>query len=142
MGQLDFKLKAASTSTVNSIESCILYSNNRTENWLKDKDPKEQQEIIDSARSQNRVFMKKDRERQEELFIKQTKILEQKENEAKRKEERKVNQIDKAIEDMRTVGLWESEEKIKEEVEKLRTKKEKMESQKKTNKYIQKSVRD
>lgn len=131
MGQLDFKLKAASTSTVNSIESCILYSNNRTENWLKDRDPKEQQEIIDSARSQNRVFMKKDRERQEELFIKQTKILEQKENEAKRKKERKVNQIDKAIEDMRTVGLWESEEKIKEEVEKLRTKKEKMESLKK-----------
>ncbi|XP_052705489.1 uncharacterized protein LOC128181218 [Crassostrea angulata] len=131
MGRLDFKLKAASTSTVNSIESCILYSNNKTENWLKDKDPKEQQEIIDSARSQNRVFMKKDRERQEELFIKQTKILEQKENEAKRKKERKVNQIDKAIEDMRTVGLWESEEKIKEEVEKLRTKKEKMESLKK-----------
>ncbi|XP_052695015.1 uncharacterized protein LOC128173376 [Crassostrea angulata] len=131
MGQLDFKLKAASTSTVNSIESCILYSNNRTENWLKDKDPKEQQEIIDSARSQNRVFMKQDRERQEELFIKQTKILEQKENEAKRKKERKVNQIDKAIEDMRTVGLWESEEKIKEEVEKLRTKKGKMESLKK-----------
>lgn len=131
MAQLDFKLKAASTSTVNSIESCILYSNNRTENWLKDKDPKEQQEIIDSARSQNRVFMKQDRERQEELFIKQTKILEQKENEAKRKKERKVNQIDKAIEDMRTVGLWESEEKIKEEVEKLKTKKGKMESLKK-----------
>lgn len=72
--------------------------------------------------------MKKDRERQEELFIKQTKILEQKENDAKRKKERKVNEIDKAIEDMRTVGLWVSEEKIKEEVDKLKTKKGKMES--------------
>lgn len=57
------------------------------------------------------------------------------------KKERKVNKIDKAIEDMRTVGLWESEEKIKEEVEKLRTKKGKMESLKKQiNIYMYKKV--
>lgn len=126
MGQLDFKLKSACTSSINSIESCILYTNNKTENWLQDKDPKKQEEIINSARSENRIFMKKDREKQEQLFIKQTKILEEKE--ARRKKERKVTEIDKAIEDMRKVGLWESEDKIKEEIEKLKTKKEKLES--------------
>lgn len=61
MGQLNFKLKSVCSLSVNTIESCILYSNNKTEDWLRDKDPQEQQDIINSARSQNRVLMKKDR---------------------------------------------------------------------------------
>ncbi|XP_061163864.1 myb-like protein X [Saccostrea echinata] len=131
MGQLDFKLKASSTSSLNSIESSILYCNNRTEEWLKKKDISEQQEIIDQARSENRTFMLKDREKNEELFRKQTKILEEKEKEARRKKEKKSTELDRAIEDMRKVGLWESEGKIREEIEKLKTKKEKVETLKK-----------
>lgn len=51
------------------------------------------------------------RETRRFFFIKQTKILEQKEQEAMRKKEKKVTEIDKAIEDMRKVGIWESENK-------------------------------
>lgn len=50
MGQLDFKVKPTCRSSVNSIESCIIYAYNRTEDWLRDKDPKEQEVIINSAR--------------------------------------------------------------------------------------------
>lgn len=52
MGQFDFKFKTAYTSSLNSIASCILYSNNKTEDWLEENDPKEQEDIINSARSQ------------------------------------------------------------------------------------------
>lgn len=38
---------------------------------------------------------------------------------SKEKKERKVIEIDKIIEDMNKVGMWESEDKIKEEMEKL-----------------------
>ncbi|XP_062599177.1 uncharacterized protein LOC134260638 [Saccostrea cucullata] len=131
MGQLDFKLKASSTSSLNTIESCILYTNNKTDDWLKEKDLSKQEEIINNARTENRMFMQKDKDKQEELFIKQTKILEEKEKEVQRKKEKQSKQLDNAIEDMRRVGLWECEEKIREELEKMRTKKAKMEALKK-----------
>lgn len=38
---------------------------------------------------------------------------------SKEKKERKVIEIDKIIEDMRKVVIWESEDKIKEEMKKL-----------------------
>lgn len=57
--------------------------------------------------------MKKDGKKQKELFRKQR------------------FQTKKKREDMRKVGMWESEEKIKEELGKLKTKKEKLENIKK-----------
>lgn len=63
--------------------------------------------------------MKKDGKKQKELFRKQR------------------FQTKKRREDMRKVGMWESEEKIKEELGKLNTKKEKLENIFKKN-YIYK----
>lgn len=57
--------------------------------------------------------MKKDGQKQKELFRKQR------------------FQTKKKREDMRKVGMWENEEKIKEELGKLKTKKEKLENKKK-----------
>ena len=72
----------------------------------------------------------------EKLIQKQNEILEGKEEEVKRKKERQMSQLDKAIEDMRKVGLLDSEVKIRTEVQKLKTKKEKNGCFKKTTKYI------
>ena len=60
--------------------------------------------------------MNKDSFRKEKLIQKQNEILEEKEEEVKRKKERQMSQLDKATEDMRKVGLWDSEEKIRTEV--------------------------
>ena len=137
LGQLDFKLKAGSTSSINSIESCVLYGNNNTDDWLKSKTSDQQERIICKARTENRQFMNKDNFRKEKLIQKQNEILEEKEEDVKRKKERQMSQLDKAIEDMRKVGLWDSEEKIRTEVQKLKTKKEKMDVLKKQlNIYI------
>lgn len=57
--------------------------------------------------------MKKDREDLEKKQI----LTERKRS--KEKMERKVTEIDKTKEDMRKVGIQESEDKIKEEIEKL-----------------------
>lgn len=75
MGQLDFKLTSACTSSVNSIKSCIIYANNKTEHWLRYIDPKEQEDFINSARLESMLCMKKAREKQEELFRKQNKKI-------------------------------------------------------------------
>ena len=75
--------------------------------------------------------MNKNNFRKEKLIQKQNEILEEKEEEVKRKKERQMSQLDKAIEDMRQVGLWNSEEQIRSEVQKLKTKKEKMDVLKK-----------
>ena len=60
--------------------------------------------------------MNKDSFRKEKLIQKQNEILEEKEEEVKRKKERQMSQLDKSTEDMRKVGLWDSEEKIRTEV--------------------------
>lgn len=82
MGQLDFKLTSACTSSVNSIKSCIIYANNKTEHWLRYIDPKEQEDFIN--RLESMLFMKKAREKQEELFRKQNKKINNKKKESKR----------------------------------------------------------
>lgn len=84
MGQLDFKLTSACTSSVNSIKSCIIYANNKTEHWLRYIDPKEQEDFINSARLENMLLMKMAREKQEELFRKQNKKINKKKKESKR----------------------------------------------------------
>ena len=66
--------------------------------------------------------MNKDNFRKEELIQKQNEILEEKEEEIKQKKERQMSQLDEAIKDMRKVGLWDSEEKIRTQVQKLKTK--------------------
>ena len=113
LGQLDFKLKAGSTSSIYSIESCVLYGNNNTDDWLKSKTSDQQEKIICKARTEIRQFLNKDNFRKEKLI--------QKQNE----KERQMSQLDKAIEDLRKVGLWDSEEKIRTEVQKAKEKKKK-----------------
>ena len=136
LGQLDFKLKAGSTSSIYSIESCVLYGNNNTDDWLKSKTSDQQEKIICKARTENRQFMNKDNFRKEKLIQKQNEILEEKEEEVKRKKERQMSQLDKAIEDMRKVGLWDSEEKIRNKVQNLKTKKNWMFNKKPNRIYI------
>ena len=98
---------------------------NNTDDWLKSKTSDQQEKIICKARTDNRQYMNKDNFRKEKLIQKQNEILQEKEEEVKRKKERQMSQLPKAIEDMRKVGLWDSEEKIRTEVQKLNPKKEK-----------------
>lgn len=92
MGQLDFKLISTCTSSVKSIESCIIYAINRTEDWLRDKDPKEQEVIINSARSENRLFMiKGQRETRRFFFYKTNKDFRTKRTRSKEKEREESN---------------------------------------------------
>ena len=47
MGQLDFKLKYACTSTVNTVESSLMFNINKTYDWLSEKSECEQKRITD-----------------------------------------------------------------------------------------------
>ncbi|XP_061177421.1 uncharacterized protein LOC133186202 [Saccostrea echinata] len=128
MGQLDFSLKTGPTSSINTIESSIIFNDNKTSEWLTEKDDSERQLIIENARKENKKFMELQKERKIKLYEEHLKILKEKEEETKRKRERQTEAVDKAIEDMREHGIWESREIIEKEVEKLKTKKEKLQA--------------
>ncbi|XP_062621623.1 uncharacterized protein LOC134283186 [Saccostrea cucullata] len=126
MGQLDFKLKYAATSSVNTIESILMYNNNKTKKWLEKKSENEQRNIVNTARKDSRAFLIESKRRKEELFNKHLQTIKEKEEENKKKKERKNDAIDKALDDIHRHGLWASETEINEKLCILKTKKEKM----------------
>ncbi|XP_061186880.1 uncharacterized protein LOC133195007 [Saccostrea echinata] len=126
MGQLDFKVKYAATSSVNTIESVLMFNNNDTINWLAKKSEDNQRQIINNARKESRTFLLENRRRKEDLLQKHLQIIREKEEETKKKKERQTEAIDKALEDINIHGLWQSEEEISHRLSQLKTKKEKM----------------
>ena len=125
MGQLDFKLKYACTSTVNTVESSLMFNNNKTYDWLSEKSECEQKRITDISRKRNRKFSVEFKKRRELLFQRHVKILKEKAEDSRKKKEKKENEIEKALKDIDKIGLWENDQQVEEELSKLKTKKEK-----------------
>ncbi|XP_056002923.1 uncharacterized protein LOC125662868 [Ostrea edulis] len=126
MGQLDFKLHVAPNSNVNNMESQIIFNGNKTNEWLAEKNESEKKCIIDSSRKENRKSMELEKKRKEQLFKKHLYLLKQREEKTRRKKDKRTKELDKAIENLQTYGLWENEDTINKELEKLKTKKEKL----------------
>lgn len=56
----------------------------KREDWLRDKNSKEQEVTINSSGSENMLFIEKDREKQKELFQKTKSLKEKKQGERRR----------------------------------------------------------
>ncbi|XP_062597563.1 uncharacterized protein LOC134258988 [Saccostrea cucullata] len=125
-GKLDYNLKAGPTTNINTIESVMIFNDNDTKEWLEEKDESELKLIVENARKENRKFMALQKERKDILFQQHIQGLKEKEEETKKKKERQTEGVDKALEDMRKQGIWENKDMIENEIEKLKTKKEKL----------------
>ncbi|XP_048770832.2 uncharacterized protein LOC125676980 [Ostrea edulis] len=126
MGKLDFKLNSAPVSTLNTIESTITFSDNKTQKWIEEKEQHEQKMIIENARKENLHFMKIEKERKDHLYEQQVQILKGKEEETQKKKEKRVEELDGAISDIEKHGMWEDVQYMEEHLSKLKTKRDQM----------------
>ena len=130
MAKLDSHMKSAPTANIDTIENCVMFRNNDTISWLQNKDRDEQKLVIDNARKQNDLIIKKRKERQEQLKKDHQNVIHEREKNKKLKLEKKEKEKEKILEDMRKIGLWQITE-INTKLQEYRLKSEKIQALKK-----------
>ncbi|CAC5406107.1 unnamed protein product [Mytilus coruscus] len=104
MGKLDSAIKQSPNSSVGAIETKIVYNNNKTQNWLDSKSNSDKNILLKTA-----IKNRKQR-------------IESKEKQVIRKSDKKAT-VKKTIEEN---GIWNFEIELETEIDKLRTKTEKI----------------
>lgn len=122
MGKLDSQLNSAPTSNISSIENRILFRNNNTSDWLNLKSTNKQKEIINSARIQNQTVMKTSKERKRIIYEEHVNIMNERKRTKKLRLEKRDLEKGKVLQNMKQIGIWENEEKIRLELSKFKTK--------------------
>lgn len=131
MAKLDSQLRTAPTANISSIENSILYKNNDTETWLENKSENEQGNIISSARKEVKQNISVIKNRKKQLFNNHVLIIKEREKAQRKKLEKRNKEIQERLEHMRNVGIWQNKDIINKELNKLRTKTDKIKSLKK-----------
>lgn len=126
MGQVDYHVQSSSMSSTNTVESKLLYVNNKTSEWFNNKSEEEKKDITVQIIKKNRTYMNLEKYRKETLLRKHLTNLKEKEAEIKRKKKKKEDELDKVIDHIREDGLWDCESKINSELQKLKTKKDRL----------------
>ncbi|CAG2207760.1 unnamed protein product [Mytilus edulis] len=124
--KVDSKFKSAPNCNINSIENTIMYSGNKTGAWLEKKSADDKKNIISEARKSNRSNIKIMKERKSNLFKTHVAIIRQREELQKKKLEKRSKYKQDVLEQMRDIGIWEDRNKINTELEKCRTKTQKL----------------
>lgn len=126
MAKVDSKFKSAPNCNINSIENTIMYSGNKTGVWLEKISADDKKNIISEARKSNRSNIKIMKERKSNLFKTHVAIIRQREELQKKKLEKRSKHKQDILEQMRDIGIWEDRNKINTELEKCRTKTQKI----------------
>ncbi|CAC5374595.1 unnamed protein product [Mytilus coruscus] len=128
MAKVDSKFKSAPNCNINSLENTIMNSGYQTGAWLEKKSSDDKKNIISEARKSHRSNIKIMKERKSNLFKSHVAIIRQREEQQKKKLEKKSNHKQDILEQMREIGIWEHGNKINTELEKCRTKTQKIKS--------------
>nr|XP_034306421.1 uncharacterized protein LOC105334137 [Crassostrea gigas] len=108
-----------------------LYINNKTSEWFNNKSEEEKEKITVQTMKKTRTFMTLEKHRKQTLFRKHLTNLKEKQEDIKRKKKKKEDELDKVIDHIREEGLWDTESKIDSELQKIKTKKDRLSSLKK-----------
>ena len=121
-GKLDRLLREKPNATTLSLEAMILFSNNKTMNWLASKSPEEVKYLLQAARKIAPEFRKLYKERKQNILEQRIEALHAKQHalEAARLKQLKIKE--NLTKDIIQYGLWQSKEDIAEGVAKERSK--------------------
>lgn len=95
MGQVDYHVHSSSMSSTNTVESKLLYVNNKTSEWFNNKSEEEKKDITVQIMKKNRTYMNIEKYRKETLLRKLLTNLKEKEDEIKRKKKKKKMNLTK-----------------------------------------------
>jgi hypothetical protein len=125
MGKLDKKVRDTPTSDIFTVESSVIFNDNKTGEWLKMKASSEKSKIIRETIQETREIKRKNKEDKARLLQQHLRLIKERQENVKKAKEKKQKIVDEAVEFIQDDGLWK-ECDVDAEVEKLRNKTEKV----------------
>lgn len=125
---LDRLISEKPNATYIALESMLLFSRNRTTDWLQSKSPERKERPLQAARkltpTQRAIYHK----RREEIEEKRIRALENKERELARKKEKELKSKKELTLKIQQIGLWTSAHDVKTALDKMSSRKAKTEA--------------
>lgn len=103
---LDRLMREKPNATVIALESIILYSHNKTSNWLDQKGSEEKETLLEAARSLAPVMRKKFKERREVIEARSAAAIQKKKEEIQRKQLQAVKEKEILTKEIEKLHLW------------------------------------
>ena len=110
-----------------ALESIILFSQNKTSEWLSSKSPEEKQRLLQAARKLTKVHRNNFKKRQEEIESKRLEAMLQKERENLKKKEKDLKENDLTLK-VQKYGLWTSGIQVKQQLSQIKSKEAKVDA--------------
>ena len=111
-----------------SYESLLLFSQNKTADWLHTKTPEERERLLHAARSLTSFHRANFRKRREEIEMKRREVMKKREQDIIKKREKILKEKESLTIRIQQLGLWTTTDEVKIELDKLSTKKAKLEA--------------
>ncbi|XP_065182489.1 uncharacterized protein LOC135813316 [Sycon ciliatum] len=119
--QLDRLIREKLNSRTIALEGMIMFSNNKTAEWLTSKPAQEQAEILQMARQTAPAMQEAFRKRQKEIHEYCVQRLRDKAKEIAEKREKELKRKEALTKDVERYGLWTSRQEVDEKVALLST---------------------
>ncbi|XP_063415652.1 uncharacterized protein LOC134697357 [Mytilus trossulus] len=118
-GQLDFLLRYRPNASLLCNEAYLLYSHNKTDEWLQSLDDVMRIQLINDSRKEGKNIRLKFKERLKTIEEKRLATLKLKEKEISEKKKRVLKKKETFTNDILFFGLWQSREDIKLKLEEI-----------------------
>ena len=106
-------------ATYIALESMILFSQNKTSAWLRQKSEEEKERLLNAARKLSKVHKQNFRKRTDEIKAKRLELLLQRERELSKKHEKELKDKEELTLKIQTYGLWTSSSEVQLQLSKM-----------------------
>lgn len=127
-GQLDQLLRYRPNATLLTNESYILYSHNKTRDWLSSMQENERDQLMTKARIEGKDIRNKFKSRLKDIETKRLEIQEERRRKLEEIEKKRLQDMEKMTNDICFYGLWQSKAQVNEALQRLQTDSEKREA--------------
>ena len=118
-----------------ALEAHILFSSNRTAEWLQEKNASEREILLQKARRLAPTHKKQFKMRLTEIHDQRRQALEKREEERRRREQKILLEKERLTNEIVVTGLWQTPDQVEGELSKLRTEKAKKDALKSQLKF-------
>ena len=123
---LDGLMSEKPNATYIALEVVILYSHNKTSEWLDAKTTEEKERLLQAARTLTSVHRLNFRKRRDEIIAKRLVAIEEKQEEMRKKKEKELREKEKLTKEVQKVSLWTTCEEVARGLESLPSKTKKI----------------
>ena len=124
--KLDRLLREKPNATTIALEGLVLFSNNKTAQWLNEKSLEDREALFKKARKIAPEFKDLYKQRRRKLLEDRAKVLRDKQLALQKLREKKFREKEKLTEEIMVYGLWQNESQVTSGLEKLSSTSEKL----------------